>query len=216
VNKRRVVVMGDDSGGALAASVSALHRDRQGVSLIHEGADLQPPIAAQVLLYPLLQAFSLGPESVMAPLSHQSLEHQALFYSYYIAGNCTFQPYIGKADDEGVYPKCWSPCFDDAVKTRAPITSLKPDKNIIWNEYAFPLMTADPSGLPNTYVLGLVADEHFEEARCYSEWLAAHNVPTKMVREWAGYHNVLLMHSVSAVARKIVKQVAEYVDETVC
>ena len=41
--------MGDDSGGALAAAVSALHRDRQGVSLIHDGADLQPPIAAQVI-----------------------------------------------------------------------------------------------------------------------------------------------------------------------
>ena len=52
--------------------------------------------------------------------------------------------------------------------------------------------------------------------RCYSEWLTAHNVPTKMVREWAGYHNVLLMHSISGVARKIVKQVAEFVDETVC
>lgn len=49
INKRRVIVMGDGSGGALAAAVSILHQKNEGKSLLDNTADLQPPLAAQVL-----------------------------------------------------------------------------------------------------------------------------------------------------------------------
>lgn len=50
INKRRVIVMGDGSGGALAAAVSILHQRNEGKSLLDSTADLQPPLAAQVQL----------------------------------------------------------------------------------------------------------------------------------------------------------------------
>ena len=59
INKKRVVIMGDESGGCLAASVSLLHKTHQGKSLLNETSDLQPPIAGQVLLQPTL-AHGLG------------------------------------------------------------------------------------------------------------------------------------------------------------
>ena len=48
INKRRVIVMGDGSGAALASAVSILHQRHQGKSLLDSTADLQPPLAAQV------------------------------------------------------------------------------------------------------------------------------------------------------------------------
>ena len=67
------------------------------------------------------------------------------------------------ATDE--YPKFWGALIDDAVKTRDPISELKPSVEGIWNELAFPLMCADPSGLPGSLIVGYVQDQSFDDSR---------------------------------------------------
>jgi acetyl esterase/lipase len=56
VDPHRLAVMGDSAGGGLAAGVSLLSRDRGG-----------PPIAAQILIYPMLDDRPVSPDPHMAP-----------------------------------------------------------------------------------------------------------------------------------------------------
>ncbi|KAL5253781.1 hypothetical protein ACHWQZ_G013524 [Mnemiopsis leidyi] len=217
INKRRVIVMGDGSGGALAAAVSILHQRNEGKSLLDSTADLQPPLAAQILINPVLQAFSYGEDSSLNP-SHQSVvKLKSLFLSYYLSGNASFSSYLGtlegSTDD---YPRFWSSLIDDAVKTRDPISELRPSLDGVWNEFAFPLMCADPSGLPASLIVGYVEDQSFDDARYFSEWLQHHRVPVQFIRELSGYHDNLLLHSISPSAKKVLQHVADYIEQTVC
>ena len=70
----------------------------------------------------------------------------------------------GSTDD---YPRFWSSLIDDAVKTRDPISELRPSLDGVWNEFAFPLMCADPSGLPASLIVGYVEDQSFNDARLF-------------------------------------------------
>jgi hypothetical protein len=67
------------------------------------------------------------------------------------------------ASDE--YPKFWGALIDDAVRTREPVSELRPGLDGIWNEFAFPLMCGDPTGLPSSLVVGYVEDQSFDDAR---------------------------------------------------
>ncbi len=57
VDRTRIAVMGDSAGGGLAAGVSLLARDRGG-----------PPIAQQLLIYPMLDDRTQTPDPQLLPL----------------------------------------------------------------------------------------------------------------------------------------------------
>ncbi|XP_063682433.1 esterase-like [Bolinopsis microptera] len=217
INKRRVIVMGDGSGAALASAVAILHQRHQGKSLLDSTADLQPPLAAQILIHPVLQGFSYGENSSLNPSNKGTVQHKSLYLSYYIAGNPSFSSTLGAvegATDE--YPKFWGSLIDDAVKTRDPISELKPSVEGIWNELAFPLMCADPSGLPSSLIVGYVQDQSFDDSRYFAEWLQYNRVPVHFIRELSGYHDNLLLHSISPSAKKVLQHVTDYIEHTVC
>lgn len=66
VNPGRIAVMGDSAGGGLAAGAAILSRDRQG-----------PPVARQLLIYPMLDDRTTIPDSYIAPLAGWSYDDNA-------------------------------------------------------------------------------------------------------------------------------------------
>ena len=66
VDPSRIAVMGDSAGGGLAAGVAILSRDRQG-----------PPVARQLLIYPMLDDRTTIPDPYIAPLAGWSYDDNA-------------------------------------------------------------------------------------------------------------------------------------------
>jgi acetyl esterase/lipase len=66
VDAGRLAVMGDSAGGGLAAGVAILSRDRNG-----------PPIAHQLLIYPMLDDRNTTPDLHLAPLAGWSYDDNA-------------------------------------------------------------------------------------------------------------------------------------------
>ena len=66
IDPGRIAVMGDSAGGGLAAGVAILSRDRQG-----------PPIARQLLLYPMLDDRTTAPDPFIAPFAGWSHDDNA-------------------------------------------------------------------------------------------------------------------------------------------
>jgi acetyl esterase/lipase len=63
VDPNRIAVMGDSAGGGLAAGVAILSRDRHG-----------PPIAHQLLIYPMLDNHNTAPDPYISPLAGWSYD----------------------------------------------------------------------------------------------------------------------------------------------
>ncbi len=63
VDLDRIAVMGDSAGGGIAAAVAILRRDRLG-----------PPLARQILLYPMLDDRTATPDPYIAPFAGWSYE----------------------------------------------------------------------------------------------------------------------------------------------
>lgn len=66
VGPSRIAVVGDRAGGGLAAGVAILSRDRQG-----------PPVARQLLIYPMLDDRATIPDPYIAPLADWSYDDNA-------------------------------------------------------------------------------------------------------------------------------------------
>jgi acetyl esterase/lipase len=66
VDPSRIALMGDSAGGGLAAGVAILSRDRQG-----------PPVARQLLIYPMLDDRTTIPDPYIAPLAGWSYDDNA-------------------------------------------------------------------------------------------------------------------------------------------
>ena len=56
----------------------------------------------------------------------------------------------------------------------------------------------------------------FTFSRYFLEWLQQHQVPVQFIREISGYHDNLLLHSISPSAKKVLQHVADYIEQTVC
>eukprot|EP00116_Pleurobrachia_bachei_P006781 sb/3467043/ len=219
VNPKRVIVMGDTSGGALAAATTILHKKQQGASLIPDSADstttdIQPPILGQVLIAPLLQAFSYGVDSSLNDCSKPSAEFKSTFLSYYLGGNITFSSVLGTLESGDQFPPFWKELIDDAVKTRDPISELKPSLDGVWNELAFPLMSKDLRGLPQALIIGYIEDDSFEDGRLYGEWLQHFEVPCRFISDYSGFHDNLLLHSISSSVKTTLNEVSQWIEET--
>ena len=61
VDPNRIALMGDSAGAGLAAAVAILSRDRSG-----------PPLARQILLYPMLDDRNTTPDPQIAPFAGPS------------------------------------------------------------------------------------------------------------------------------------------------
>ncbi|KAH8668436.1 Alpha/Beta hydrolase protein [Xylariales sp. PMI_506] len=85
VDRTRLGIMGDSAGGGLAAGAALLARDRA----------LQPPLARQLLIYPMLDdrtITTLTPESPLAPFATVPLENLILCWQAYLGDEKAGKP----------------------------------------------------------------------------------------------------------------------------
>ena len=91
VDPARIAVMGDSAGGGLAAGVSLLARDRGG-----------PAIAAQLLIYPMLDDRTPAPDSALAPLLTWSHEDNRTGWGALLPGDGEVPAYAAPARESDV------------------------------------------------------------------------------------------------------------------
>jgi acetyl esterase/lipase len=81
VDPGRIAVMGDSAGGGLAAAVAILSRDRNG-----------PPLARQILLYPMLDDRTRTPDTHLAPLAGWTYDDNVTAWDALLGGRAANAP----------------------------------------------------------------------------------------------------------------------------
>lgn len=95
VNPSRIAVMGESAGGGLAAGVALLARDRR----------LSPPLAKQILIYPMLDDRNTVPIDALGPNAFWSYEENQMCWHAVLGdamGGKDVSPYAAPARAESV------------------------------------------------------------------------------------------------------------------
>lgn len=95
IDPARIAVMGESAGGNLAASITLMARDR----------GLSPPVARQILVYPMLDDRNTAPYPALQNLLTWSTESSIVAWSAYLGaefGNDNVSPYAAPARVDSV------------------------------------------------------------------------------------------------------------------
>jgi acetyl esterase/lipase len=76
VDPARIAIMGESAGGGIAAGVALMARDR----------GMTPPIAKQILIYPMLDDMNLVPDPTLAPFAFWSYESNVTGWKALLGG----------------------------------------------------------------------------------------------------------------------------------
>jgi acetyl esterase/lipase len=90
IDPRRIAVMGESAGGNLAASITLMARDR----------GLSPPVARQILVYPMLDDRNTAPYPALQNLVTWSTESSIVSWAAYLgaeSGSDSVSPYAAPA-----------------------------------------------------------------------------------------------------------------------
>lgn len=208
IDASKVVLMGDSSGGNLAAAATTLHRDDKELD-----KHSFPAIRAQVLIYPVLQSYNYSYGSYI----EKDLTNLRKYVSYYIAGDLSLN---NKAGDPAQYkgvPAYWSAVVGTSVtgKDLAVKRSLESSPDNLDNVYAFPLLDDDPNGLPPTFVLALTRDAIRDDGEHYAKWLEYSGVRVKYVEESQANHGFMFLYGTDECALSYLKSLAKFVWQNV-
>jgi acetyl esterase/lipase len=140
VDPARIGVMGDSAGGGLAAGVCLLARDRGG-----------PPVAAQLLIYPMLDDRTHTPDPQLLP-----------FLTWTYDDNLTG----------------WAALLGDKAGTERAGTERAGTERVA--PYAAPARATDLTGLPDTYIDVGDLDIFRDEDITYARRLSDAGVPTEL------------------------------------
>lgn len=201
VNPKRIVIMGDSAGGNLAAAVVLRMRA------------LKPTVGkavAQVLIYPVLQAFDLRLPSMLTQddMAYGTVTGLAYHLLTYMGESLDFVPEMVVNNHTTPEMKSrFSSIFDvrllpekyRTLEVRTPSEKLgnrelaaRLEKYVL-DPFFAPLMASDLKGLPDTYVLTCEHDVLRDEGILYGAKLKEAGVTTEMVDYPGGYHGFVML-----------------------
>lgn len=232
IDPYKIVAMGDSAGGNLVASLTQRRHVRKA----------KPPLAGQVLLYPLLQFSDLQSESFryyhkemkgMAVIDPMSL---AYYYMWYAGIDVASNPDLALAAlTNGHVSKAAREKIDEIIdysmlpeKFRSNKTVLPPRAKVQQHHEAMsvmeerlldpsfaPLMRKDLSGLPKAMVVTCEYDILRDEGILYAHRLKAATVDTEWKHFEHGFHAMLNFHNELIIARESLQDIVDWTMNTV-
>ena len=171
---------------------------------------LTKPLTIQVLIYPVLQAYSYHSPSY----SGKDLTNLRKFVSYYVAGDLSLKDTTGEPDQLKGVPAYWPAVvqpMDTAVGGELKVCrDLVQSPDNLNNVYCFPLLECDPRGLPPTYILALSHDAIRDDAAHYAKWLQTNGVEVEYIEEEQASHGFMFLYGTDAHALGHLRKLAEF------
>ena len=230
VETDKIFVGGDSAGGNLSAALSLLYRDRQGTPLDTEASEEEsikrPPLAGQILLYPVMQGFSRFHGSMVENSSYfppPSLGPGC--QSAYACGTERFSNVLGDPGRmKNKVPKFWTSVVDKKMADEGEVSMIKEVKKlaphgndstldeVIGNSYIFPLHAEDVSNLPPAYVVVATADTLRDEGEWYARYLEQ-NGNTVVFSEVPHVHGFMMKYDTNVLARSELMKIKEFMKD---
>ncbi|XP_035680335.1 arylacetamide deacetylase-like [Branchiostoma floridae] len=189
VDSSRIGVLGDSSGGNLAAAV-ALKLNRPEKNL--------PPLKFQSLLYPALQALDFRTDSYKRGNSMDilTIDMMTFYWCIYLTGSHARHPDF--SSNNHVPPELRKRLYSVGTvrsKDNNPVMNLPDDMKDIVNPYFAPLVAddADLRGLPPAYILTCGFDVLGDDGIMYAKRLQTVGVPVVHDHLESAFHGIAVM-----------------------